>query len=216
VGETLDGDAVRAWIGEFVDAFRSRRAELDELDRRSGDGDFGSNLLSAVESVERKLQGAPAASVREIFAALSSAFMDAGGTSGPLFGVWFREFARASADAGGLDREALAGASAKGLAAVQRLGGAGAGDKTMVDAMLPVTASLADGAAQSRELRAALADAAAAARAGADGTAQLIARRGRASYVGEVSRGVPDPGAEAVAMFFEAARQSLASQPLNP
>ena len=216
MGETLDGDAVRAWIAEFVDAFRARRAELDELDRRSGDGDFGSNLLSAVESVERKLQGAPAASVSEIFAALSSAFMDAGGTSGPLFGVWFREFARASADAGGLDREALAGASAKGLAAVQRLGGAGAGDKTMVDAMLPVTESLADGAAQSRELRAALADAAVAARAGADGTAQLIARRGRESYVGEVSRGVPDPGAEAVAMFFEAARRSLAPRQLDP
>jgi dihydroxyacetone kinase-like protein len=215
VGETLDGDAVRAWIADFVATFRSRRAELDELDRRSGDGDFGSNLLSAIERVELELEAAPLASASEIFAALSSAFMNAGGTSGPLFGVWFREFARASAGAGGLDREVLADASAKGLAAVQSLGGAGVGDKTMVDAMSPAADSLAAGAAQARELRADLAAAAVVARAGADATAELIARRGRASYVGEVSRGMRDPGAEAVAMFFEAATRSLAIQSLD-
>ena len=213
MGETLDGDAVRAWIADFVAAFRSRRADLDELVRRSGDGDFGSNLLSAIERVEVDLAAAPLASASEIFAVLSTAFMNAGGTSGPLFGVWFREFARAGAGAAGLDRDALAAASAKGLAAVQSLGGAGVGDKTMVDAMSPAADSLAAGAAQSRELRADLADAAIAARAGADATAALVARRGRASYVGEVSRGVPDPGAEAVAMFFEAAGRALAVPP---
>jgi dihydroxyacetone kinase-like protein len=215
VGETLDGDAVRAWIADFAAAFRSRRVELDELDRRSGDGDFGSNLLSAIERVELELEAAPLAAPSETFTALASAFMDAGGTSGPLFGIWFREFARASAGAAGLDRDALADASAKGLAAVQRLGGAGVGDKTMVDAMSPAADSLAAGAAQARELRADLAGAAMAARAGADATAELIARRGRASYVGEVSRGVRDPGAEAVAMFFEAATRSLAIQSLD-
>jgi phosphoenolpyruvate---glycerone phosphotransferase subunit DhaL len=96
---------------------------------------------------------------------------------------------------------------------VQSLGGAGVGDKTMVDAMSPAADSLAAAAARSRELRADLADAAMAARAGADATAELVARRGRASYVGEVSRGVPDPGAEAVAMFFEAAGRALGAQP---
>jgi dihydroxyacetone kinase-like protein len=213
VGETLDGDAVRAWIANFVAAFRSRRADLDELDRRSGDGDFGSNLLPAVERVELELAAAPLASASEIFAVVSTAFMNAGGTSGPLLGVWFREFGRAGAGAAGLDRVALAAASAKGLAAVQRLGGAGVGDKTMVDAMSPAADSLAAGAARPRELGAGLADAAMAARAGADATAELVARRGRASYVGELSRGVPDPGAEAVAMFFEAAGGALAAEP---
>ena len=81
------------------------------------------------------------------------------------------------------------------------------------DAMSPAAEHLAAGAAQSRELRADLVDAATAARAGADATAGLIARRGRASYVGELSRGVPDPGAEAVAMFFEAAGGSFARRP---
>jgi dihydroxyacetone kinase-like protein len=213
VTATLDGDAVRAWIADFAAAFRAARAELDELDRLSGDGDFGSNLLSAIERVEDQLEASGAASAGDAFAALSTAFMHAGGTSGPLFGVWFREFGRASAGTEELDVERLAIGAAKGLAAVQGLGGAAIGDKTMVDAMSPLAEALARGAAQSRELGADLAAAAAAARAGADATAELIARRGRASYVGEAARGVRDPGAEAVAMFFEAASRTLAAEP---
>jgi dihydroxyacetone kinase-like protein len=209
VADTLDGDGVRAWIADFVRAFGTARLALDELDRRSGDGDFGSNLLPACERVTDEMAAAPAASAGDTFAMLSTAFMHAGGTSGPLFGVWFREFARAS-DAGGLDCEALAAAAANGLAAVQSLGRAGVGDKTMVDAMSPAADALASAAGPSRGVRDGLLAAAAAARAGAAATADLTARRGRASYIGELSRGVPDPGAEAVAMFFEAATRSLA------
>jgi phosphoenolpyruvate---glycerone phosphotransferase subunit DhaL len=212
VADALDRDGVRAWIADFVAAFGAARVALDELDRRSGDGDFGSNLLPAVERAGRELAAAPAASASELFTMLSTAFMHAGGTSGPLFGIWFREFARAAAAPGGLDREALAAAAVNGLAAVQRLGQAGVGDKTMVDAMAPATDALARAVGQSRGLRDDLVDAAAAAREGADATAGLIARRGRASYVGELSRGVPDPGAEAVAMFFEAASRTLATR----
>ena len=193
MADTLDGDGVRAWIADFVQAFGAARVALDELDRRSGDGDFGSNLLPAVERVDRELAAAPAASVSEAFTMLSTAFMHAGGTSGPLFGVWFREFARAGAGFGGLDREALAAAAVNGLAAVQRLGQAGVGDKTMVDAMSPAADALASASGQSRGLRDDLVDAAAAARHGANATAGLIARRGRASYVGSSLAGCPTP-----------------------
>ena len=74
----------------------------------------------------------------------------------------------------------------------------------MVDAMAPAAAALASAHERGETLAAALDEAAAAARAGAEGTAALLARRGRASYVGEASRGVEDPGAVAVALFFEA------------
>ena len=205
----LDADAVRAWVGDFAVAFRAARPELDELDRRSGDGDFGANLLSAIDRIEGELAGAPGAGAGEVFATVSKAFMHAGGTSGPLFGVWFREFARASADGGGLDRAGLARAVSEGLGAVEGLGQARAGDKTMVDAIAPAADALARAASELRELPEDLADAAAAARAGADATAGLIARRGRASYVGEASRGVCDPGAVAVAMFFEAGSRAV-------
>jgi dihydroxyacetone kinase-like protein len=204
VAELLDGDAARAWVGAFAQAFRAASAELDDLDRQSGDGDFGSNLLSAIDHVENGLAAAPDADAAAVFTALSKAFMQAGGTGGPLFGVWFREFARASADAGGLDRGGLVRAVSVGLTAVQKLGSAEPGDKTMVDAIAPAAEALAGSAEDSQTLGAAIAVAGAAARSGADATAELIARRGRASYVGELSRGVRDPGAVAVAMFFEA------------
>jgi dihydroxyacetone kinase-like protein len=204
VTDALDGPAVAAWLAGYASAFRAAGADLDELDRQSGDGDFGSNLLSAIDRIEGDLASSGESSVAELFASASKAFMHAGGTSGPLFGVWFREFARASGERG-LDREGLATATSAGLAAVRGLGNAEPGDKTMVDAMAPVAQALAAIAATpQRGVRDDVATAAAAARAGVDATAELVARRGRASYVGELSRGVRDAGAEAVAMFFEA------------
>jgi dihydroxyacetone kinase-like protein len=204
----LDGDGARAWLRSFAASFRAQRVELDELDRRSGDGDFGTNLLPAIERVDS--EPAEPADAGEAFAALAAAFMNAGGTSGPLFGVWFRSIGRAAAAAGRLDATALADGAQRGLDAVTKLGGAQPGDKTMVDAMAPATAALAAAVGSGDGLAAALEAAASAARKGAEATAGLVARRGRASYVGEVSRGVRDPGAVAVALFFEAGSDALA------
>jgi dihydroxyacetone kinase phosphoprotein-dependent L subunit len=208
VGDVLDGAAVQAWIRAFTAAFRERREELDELDRRSGDGDFGTNLLSAIERTDAGL--GESGDAGEAFAALATAFMHAGGTSGPLFGVWFRSFGRAAAAAGGLDVAALAAGAERGAGAVAKLGGASPGDKTMLDAMVPAANALAAAAAGGDGLEAALAAAAAAAEEGVEATAGIVARRGRASYVGEVSRGVRDPGAVGVAMFFAAGRTAVA------
>jgi dihydroxyacetone kinase-like protein len=194
MGDALDTAAARAWLDAFARAIEERRDELTELDRRSGDGDFGGNVTAALGRA--RAAAAEADSVGAVFAALSRAFLAAGGTSGPLFGMWFRELGRAAAGESAGVEELAAGAAA-GLEAVQRLGGAQVGDKTMVDAMAPAAEVLARGET--------LADAARAARAGADSTAELVARRGRASYVGEVARGVHDPGAVTVALFFETA-----------
>jgi phosphoenolpyruvate---glycerone phosphotransferase subunit DhaL len=207
VEEALDGSGVEAWIRSFTAAFRAHRDELDELDRRSGDGDFGTNLLSAIERTDAGL-GEPD-DAGEAFAALATAFMHAGGTGGPLLGVWFRAFARAATAAGELDLAALAAGAQHGVDAVAKLGGAQPGDKTMLDAMAPAASALAAAAERSGGLASALAGAAAAAREGVEATAALVARRGRASYVGEVSRGVRDPGAVAVALFFEAGQRAL-------
>jgi dihydroxyacetone kinase-like protein len=201
----VDAAAARAWIEAFAAAFEAQREELNDLDRRSGDGDFGTNLNSALERVKTALAAARAETAGDVFAAVSGAFMATGGTSGPLFGMWFRELSRAASDEGALGVQALAAAAGAGVAAVQRLGGAQVGDKTMVDAMVPAAEALAAAAQDGQPLAAGLAAAARAARAGADSTADLLARRGRASYVGEVARGVHDPGAVTVALFFEAA-----------
>jgi dihydroxyacetone kinase-like protein len=203
---TLDVARARAWVETFAARFESSRVELTALDRLAGDGDFGTNLQVPLERACAALAAAEhLSSVSEVFEPLSAAFMRAGGTSGPLFGVFFRELGRAESGDSGVGLAALASAVASGTAVVQRLGGAEVGDSTMVDAMAPAAQALTDAAGSGIGLAEGLAAAAVAARAGAASTAELVARRGRASYVGEVGRGVLDPGNVAVALFFEAA-----------
>jgi dihydroxyacetone kinase-like protein len=201
----LDGAAARAWVERFLATAEREVAALGDLDRRSGDGDFGTNLTTSVNSARRALGGGPAAGPAQAFAALSTAFLGTGGTSGPLYGMFFRELARAAGDAAEVDLATLAAGVGDGVAAVCRLGGASVGEKTMVDALQPAADALAQAALAGSALDAALRDAALAARTGADATATLVARRGRATYVGDAASGVTDPGAAAVALFFESA-----------
>ncbi|MDO8213134.1 DAK2 domain-containing protein [Conexibacter sp. CPCC 206217] len=190
-----------AWVERFLVAAEAHRAQLGDLDRQAGDGDFGTNLETSLRRAREELSGAGG---QAPFAALSTAFLNTGGTSGPLYGMWFRALAQA-ADAGPLDARALGTAVAAGTDAVCRLGGAAVGDKTMVDAMRPAADALLAASEAGEDVARALAAAATAARRGADATAAMLARRGRSSYVGEVARGVLDPGAVTVAIFFEAA-----------
>jgi dihydroxyacetone kinase phosphoprotein-dependent L subunit len=201
----LDAEDARRWVTAFLDAAERDVDELGELDRASGDGDFGANLLTSIRAARARLGDGPVARPADAFAALSAAFMATGGTSGPLFGMWYRELAKAAGDASEIGTAELAAGVAAGLTAVCRLGGADVGDKTMVDAMAPAAEALTNAAAAGFAPADALAVAATSSRAAAQATASLVARRGRASYVGEVARGVVDPGAATFALFLESA-----------
>jgi len=202
-GLDLAGAAV--WFESFQARFEEEAAELGELDRQAGDGDFGTNILAALRRVRRRLDEAPPTTPGELYLGVSHGFLNTGGTSGPLFGLWFRSLGRAS-DAPVLSLADLAAGVQSGTATVQRLGGAKPGDKTMVDAMVPAAEALASAVADGLDVWSGAARAAEAARAGALATEALRARRGRASYVGDVARGVLDPGALTVALFFDASR----------
>lgn len=198
----MNASDTRDWMLRFFAAFDREQQALTDLDRQSGDGDFGANLRSALGRARTALKNAETATPGDVLDLVSTAFLHTGGTSGPLFGMWFRQLAKATrAETIGVAE--LARGFADGTATVQRLGGAKPGDKTMVDAMVPASEALA---VASGSLDDALAAAAAAARSGAEATADLLAKRGRASYVGEVARGVLDPGAVAVALLVESAR----------
>jgi dihydroxyacetone kinase-like protein len=201
--DTVTAVDVRDWIARFIAWAEQHHEELTELDRRSGDGDYGTNLRSALRRTAAHLDAHTSDSPRAVFAGVADAFLNTGGTSGPLFGMWFRAFAEAI-DAE-LTTAKLARAATEGLATVMRLGKAEVGHKTMVDAMAPAADALRHAAAQDYTLDEALRDAAAAAHAGAAATEDLVAQRGRASYLGDRARGVVDPGARTVAMFFESA-----------
>jgi dihydroxyacetone kinase-like protein len=203
---TLTTTGTRAWISGFIAEIERHGDELTELDRRAGDGDYGTNLTSAVRRATANLAASEPATPQDVFAAVANAFLHTGGTSGPLFGMWFREFAKTSSAE--ITTSALASAARNAVDAVRRLGNAEVGHKTMVDAMVPAAEALTNAAAGGMDIASALHAAASAAHSGAAATEQLLAKRGRASYVGEHARGVIDPGALTVAWFFAAATDS--------
>ncbi|MGJ0118184.1 dihydroxyacetone kinase family protein [Williamsia sp. MIQD14] len=180
------------WLSAFVERVQGSIEELTDLDRRAGDGDFGTNMVAALDHLDLPLRGTEAAVAR----ALSTSFLvRAGGTSGAVFGTLFAELATAADESDGSG--ALADGVASALGEITDLGGARVGDNTLVDALAPASDALAAGAS--------LDDVAAAAEAGAESTRDLVASRGRASYVGDRARGVVDPGALVIAWLFRAA-----------
>lgn len=201
--DTVTTGHPRAWINRFIAGVERQSTELTELDRQAGDGDFGTNLRSALRRASANLDAETSDQPQAVFLAVADAFLNTGGTSGPLFGMWFREFAKALA--GGVTAATLSEGATNAAAAVRRLGKADVGHKTMVDAMVPAAEALSAAAARDADAGTALRDAARAAHAGAASTERLLAKRGRASYVGEHARGVVDPGALTVAIFFDAA-----------
>jgi dihydroxyacetone kinase-like protein len=202
---TLDATFARGWISQFRATFATQAALLADLDRRAGDGDFGANLTAALDRAQGFVDADDPQTYADVFFAVSKGFLNTGGTSGPLFGMWFRDLAKAAKAADGPGTTAiLATGVGAGLATIQRLAGAQVGDSTMVDAIDPAARALGQAAESGVPADEALAAAARAATAGAESTRDLLASRGRASYVGEVARGVLDPGAVTVALFFAA------------
>ena len=197
------------WFTEFTRTFTRAQKRLTELDRLAGDGDFGTNVASALRRVENALPDVGVATYRSVFTAMSQGFLATGGTSGPLFGMWFRNIARAGNEA--VTPVELANGVRAGLDAIQKLGAAKVGDNTMIDALDPASRALNDAAARQLAVLEALEGAATAARAGALATRDIIGNRGRASYVGELARGVLDPGAVTIALFFEAGATAVGS-----
>ncbi|QCQ91140.1 dihydroxyacetone kinase subunit DhaL [Rhodococcus sp. SGAir0479] len=193
----------RDWIRRFAADVEAQVDVLTDLDRQVGDGDFGFNLRSALRVALAELDAHPPNRPGEVFTRVSDAFLDTGGTSGPLLGLWFGRLADVGGD--GVSAGELAAACDTATRAVRRLGKAEVGHKTMVDAMVPAAEALLAAAARSDDVLPALAAARDAAEQGAQSTREMVARRGRASYVGEHARGVVDPGARAIAMFFAAA-----------
>ncbi|PSR69706.1 dihydroxyacetone kinase subunit L [Nocardia sp. MDA0666] len=182
---TLDSTVPR-----LQEVFFAAEPALTKLDEITGDGDFGVNLREGLSEVADRLAApespAPWDTLRAVF------LDEVGGTSGPLFGLLFQSLGtRAVRSDSYID--ALEVGISDGLAAIQRVGEAEVGDRTMVDALAPAVEALHGG------------DVGAMVSAAVDGalsTAALRARRGRASYLGERAVGHPDPGAVGVALLL--------------
>lgn len=205
----LPDDFGRLVVTTLRETLEAAAPALGDLDRRAGDGDFGDNVRTAMKNLGRELEAGEPADYRGWVTAMSRAWLGVGGTSGPLFGMFYRDLARAAGDGEVPDLAALAEALAAGQAVVQKYGEAEVGDRTMVDALAPAVTALREAAGSGADAVHALGAAEKAAIDAAKGTAELTARRGRASYVGDSAKGVMDPGACAMALVIGALRAAV-------
>ncbi|WP_324652986.1 dihydroxyacetone kinase subunit DhaL [Georgenia sp. H159] len=210
--DTLDTTWVLRWAELAQRVVAENRIELMELDRAIGDGDHGDNLDRGFTAVTAKLADAapdtPAAVLKLIATTLMSTV---GGAAGPLYGTAFLRAATAAGE-GPLDAGGVAGLLAAAAEGVVARGKAATGDKTMVDALAPAAAAARRVAEVGDSARSALEAAADAAEAGAQATEPMVAKKGRASYLGERSAGHVDPGARSTALILRAAADAAAGE----
>jgi dihydroxyacetone kinase-like protein len=194
--------------GDIVLAIAERvienRAHLSEIDGLIGDGDHGVNMAKGFGIAVERLRG-EAQPLSKALSVLGDVLMtEIGGSMGPLYGLMFSGFGDALDGVAEIDAAAFERMLRKGLAEVQSIGEAKVGDKTMIDAYSPALEAFSTSIADGKNFGAALDALAAASEKGRDSTVNLVARIGRASRLGERSRGVLDPGAASCAIILRA------------
>jgi len=183
---------------------RAQHVMLSQLDCAAGDGDHGTTMLRTVERLEKSFApGSPEDLKTCLREAGWSVLGVDGGASSSLIGTFFSGMADAPSCGASMSAGDLAAIFEAGLAAVRKQTKAQPGDKTMMDALVPAIQALRIAADSGKSVPEALHDAAVAARAGAESTRNLIARYGRAKFLGEKTRGHPDPGATSMSLMFE-------------
>jgi dihydroxyacetone kinase-like protein len=209
----VDSQTITAWMTEIAASVRAESEYLTQLDAAIGDGDHGVNMNRGFGAVTKALavQDGNLPPGRLLILVGKTLVSTVGGASGPLWGTAFRRAGRSLSSAPSFDGAELLSALDEGVAGVVELGAAQAGDKTMVDALLPATAALRTSLTSGEALDRALALAAAAAEDGAHATVPMQARKGRASYLGERSIGHQDPGATSVALVMRALERAVAN-----
>jgi dihydroxyacetone kinase-like protein len=192
-------DELKSWLREFARLVSEHRDELTELDAAIGDADHGTNMDRGMTAVVEHLDGDTIGAVCK--QAGMTLVRTVGGASGPLYGTFWLRFGVAAGEVTSLSAAGLAAAMRAGLDGVVARGKAENDDKTMFDALAPAVEALAAGGT--------LQAAADAADKGRDATIEMLARKGRASYLGERSVGHQDPGATSAALLIRAAATTL-------
>jgi dihydroxyacetone kinase-like protein len=193
------------WVNRSATLIGENAQALTKLDQAIGDGDHGSNMSRGFRTVTEKVAGLENPDLGTLFKTVSIALIGkVGGASGPLYGSLYLSMAKALGDATEVDDETLAKGLRAGLDGVVARGKAQLEDKTMVDALTPALDTLEASIGEGKELGAALDDAVEAAWKGVEATIPLIARKGRASYLGERSRDHQDPGATSSHLLVKA------------
>jgi dihydroxyacetone kinase-like protein len=194
-----------AWVRSAAAVIEQHAAELTKLDSAIGDGDHGTNMNRGFKAAVQRLDALEGdQGFGAVFRAVGMALIGkVGGASGPLYGSLFLGMGKELGDVDEVEDERLAAALRAGYDSVVARGKAQLEDKTMLDAWHPALGALDTALAGGKELGLALDEGAAAAEEGMRATIPMIARKGRASYLGERSRDHQDPGATSTHLLLE-------------
>ncbi len=198
------------WATTLRTVFIDNREYLTELDSAIGDADHGINMARGFTAVATALEDDVPGDIGAALKIISMTLIkNVGGASGPLYGTFFLKASLPcmGRDAIGVDDLVLL--VREGVKGIRQRGKAVPGDKTMVDAWEPALAAMTDARSRGGDIEAVLIAAARAAAEGRDATIPMLARKGRASYLGERSRGHQDPGATSTALILATARDTL-------
>jgi dihydroxyacetone kinase-like protein len=209
----LGDGLIRRWVRAAATELASNRDFLTQLDAAIGDADHGINMDRGFSAATIDLDAATDLGPGELLTRLGTTLVyRVGGAAGPLYGSMFREAGAALGQNETFDPETFLKALRSGLDAIQGLGAAVVGDKTIVDAYVPALQALERDLRADAGLGSATKRAAAAAHEGMRATVPMQARKGRASYLGARSIGHQDPGATSTALLF-AALASVVNEP---
>lgn len=208
-------DWAKAWIVKSAEVLSENRVALITLDREIGDGDHGENMDRGFQAALDKLDELPeTATPGDVLKLVATTLISTvGGAAGPLYGTAFLKAALAVGAEERLDGPAIVAALTAARDGIVLRGKAEPGDKTMIDAWTPAVEAAQAAVAEGKSAHEVLKAAADAAEAGAIATEPLVARKGRASYLGERAIGHRDPGAQSTALLLRAAEATAGAMP---
>ena len=208
---SVNTDKVRSIIGDIARVIEEQKEYLSDLDQAIGDGDHGFNMARGFGAAMQKLAETPGADIGEVLKIAAMALIsNVGGASGPLYGTLFLKASGVAKELAEIDLAGFIPVFKEGILGVQARGKAELGEKTMVDVLLPVLESLEKDSAAGLSGKEAFVNAEKVAIECRDGTKDIIAKKGRASYLGERSIGHIDPGATSSCLMISTICKALA------
>lgn len=206
---SITRDDALAWIKAVAGVINTNSTYLTQLDAAIGDADHGANMDRGFKAVLNKMPEISDKDIGTIFKTTGMTLISTvGGAGGPLYGTFFLQAGTKTVGKMELSLSDWAEALESALSGVLMRGKAELGDKTMVDALTPAVNALKQAIQDNQPINKALGLSAEAAKAGMEGTIPLVARKGRASYLGERSAGHQDPGATSTYLILNAAAET--------
>ena len=207
---TISSQQIFAWIERYAAQIAEQKDYLTQLDAAIGDADHGANMNRGLQAVLAKNADLRNADIGALLKGVAMTLISTvGGASGALYGTFFLQASTIAGNRNELSPSEFGSVLEKGLAGIVLRGKATIGDKTMVDALQPAIKAYKHSIESGETLDQALSKAASAAEEGLKSTVPLVARKGRASYLGERSAGHPDPGATSTVLLFRSAAETL-------